>query len=68
VTLGGTVDDLSFPQHAVRRDVQAEQKHHVTLVTAHVRSEAYMERSEAAAESRAKEDVRTTGSRRWCRV
>jgi len=41
VTEGGAVEGLSLPQHDARSDPQAEQKHHVADVTAHVTREAY---------------------------
>lgn len=40
VTLGGSVENLSLPQHDVKRDVQAEQKHHATLEATHVTNAA----------------------------
>jgi len=40
VTDGGIVEGLSLPQHDFNSDVKASQKHHVTLVTAHVRTAA----------------------------
>ena len=43
VTEGGTVDALSLPQHDVNKDVQAEQKHQVVLVTQQVIKEACVE-------------------------
>jgi len=39
VALGGMVDALSFPQHELKSEAQAVQKHQPTDVTAQVRIE-----------------------------
>ena len=40
VTLGGSVEGLSLPQHDVKRDEQAEQKHQAMLEATHVTNAA----------------------------